>query len=451
MDMPSAITVGRGRAVAQVAVDAHEGRCRVLASEFSARECPEEDAGAMLVHAQFIGFCAARDQEAAGAVAAAFEREYCSAGSVLRAVEQLPGDEARAVLQGYYAGWAATERRVALPRALGVFGGGLGCARGAECLAALRETVRVFGPLVAEYFDALGAFLVRETQDAYIAHIYAPGLDVCGWVARPESAPPAAYLDSEPVALPLLGLAQLLRLAALGRAAGLPLGGLSKQLDAVAGHSHGVVVAAAVAAAGDSDASFIAASQAALGMLLLFGCLPQLVSPQAAVHPRAAADCAAVEGPPTPMMVVTGVPRQVVEAVLDKYNKHVKDDPEAQVYLAAAETDVQFVLSGSARALAQVAMNVRRRVAAPGEDQSRVPFLERKPEAVVRFVPSLAPLHCAHMAVVVDRHLAYAAEKGWAFDPAAMAVPVRDPSDGSDIRACTDAASATRRLVEAVY
>ncbi|KAJ2711131.1 fatty acid synthase alpha subunit Lsd1, partial [Coemansia spiralis] len=481
MDAPAPIVIGHGPSAITLHVVSAEAACHALASEFSAAAADHDaEQPAIVTHARFLAFCARQPggQDAAAAVLAVFDDIYCRPSNthILRVVDRLAlsDSDRAAVLRSYYAGWMAApdESRachVELPAALAVFGGAVGGASGAECLALARELVGVYQPLVAEFLAAVSRFAGDETQDAYIAHCYPHGLDMGAWITG-SSAPPAEYLDSPPVALPLLGLVQLLRLVVLSGMAGLTVSQLVKQLEGkltqlpvfllatmvstigVTGHGHGLVVAAAAACAGGDEAGFVAASQTAVGMLMLCGCLPQLVSPQPALHPLAAADCAGVEGVPTPMASVEGVPRQIVEVVLEKYNKFVKDDPEAHVHLAVADSDARFVLAGNTRSLVQFVLNVRKRAAAPNEDQSAVPFLSRKPEATVRFVPVAAPLHSAHMSPVLERHAAYAAEKGWAFDPAAMAAPLRSSRDGSDLRTrAASPAELTRLVLKCVY
>ncbi|KAJ1727961.1 hypothetical protein LPJ61_004301, partial [Coemansia biformis] len=397
MDAPTPIAVGYGPLTIRLLVNSAETECEILAAEFTATNSAVATGpvSPIVVHALFISFCAKRatDTATVSEVFAAFDAAYCRPVNmhIVRVVDKhgLTTEDSRTVLRGYYAGWSVSphhlesrSRCVVLPKdALAVFGGALGCAKGAECLDIVRDLVDVYGPLVDGYLGALTEFVQREIQDSYIAHFYSHAMDVEAWIVDPKSAPAPEYLDSPPVAFLLLGLVQLLRLLVLSKTFGLSVGQLVKQLDAVAGHSHGLIIAAAVAASSPSDdASFTAASKRALGMMMLFGCLPQLVSPQPALHPLAVSECEHVEGTPSPMASVRGVPRQIVDAVLEKYNKFVKDDSEAHVFLSVVDTDTSFLISGNIKSLVQVVLNVRKRAAAVNEDQSNVPFLSRKPE-----------------------------------------------------------------------
>ncbi|KAJ2369194.1 fatty acid synthase alpha subunit Lsd1 [Coemansia sp. RSA 2610] len=215
----------------------------------------------------------------------------------------------------------------------------------------------------------------------------------------------------------------------------------------VTGHSHGIVIAAAVASAND-DEQFTAASEKALGWLMLFGTLPQIVSPQPALHPLAVADSQPHEGTPTPMSVVQGASRDIVETVVKKYNSFVKHDDDAQVHFAICETHEQFVVSGNLSSIAQFIMNVRKKAAAAQEDQTDVVFWERKPEVSVKYLKAWAPWHCKHSGAVAERHVAYAEAKGWGFAADEMLVPVRDIGASGDLRAHADV---TRALAHSVY
>ncbi|KAJ2845614.1 hypothetical protein IWW36_004709, partial [Coemansia brasiliensis] len=215
----------------------------------------------------------------------------------------------------------------------------------------------------------------------------------------------------------------------------------------VTGHSHGLIIAAAVASAGNEDL-FAVASKKALGWLMLIGGLPLIVSPQAPLHPLAVADSLPHEGRPSPMAVVQGALREVVDIVLQKYNKFVGDNDSAQVYLSITEAQDQFVISGNLSSMAQVIMNVRKKAAAQNEDQSQVPFLKRKPQVAVRYIDTNAPFHSTHMAAVAQRHLAYVESKGWTFDSQHMHVPLQT-ADKLDLRNAD--ADLTRVLAERIY
>ncbi|KAJ2804558.1 beta subunit of fatty acid synthetase, partial [Coemansia guatemalensis] len=134
--------------------------------------------------------------------------------------------------------------------------------------------------------------------------------------------------------------------------------------------------------------------------------------------------------------------------MLKRYNTFVgSDETERHVHLAATLVkDSVFAISGNTRSLSQVVLNVRRKAAAKGEDQSAVPFMQRKPQVAVSFVKSaVAPLHSPHMSMVCDRHLAMARAKGWILG--APQVPIH----GAATTAKASADAVAEELVEHVY
>ncbi|KAJ2452874.1 fatty acid synthase alpha subunit Lsd1 [Coemansia sp. RSA 2336] len=419
-----------------------------LVAEFTAAVLAD-DAAKIVVHSQFIEFCASRNVEVAKTVFDSFNALYCSGTqNVYAAVEkhQLGLEDTQAVLAGYFAGWALAPPsnvcKIAENSAmLGIFGGAYGCSSGVQCLALLKTLFAVFQPLLSSYVGLMAEFLDNESHDEYIAHLYPYGFNVIKWIEQSDIVPPADYIDSSPLALPLLGLAQLARVLVLAKTSGLDVAQL-----AVTGHSHGLIIAAAVASAGNEDL-FVDSSKKALGWLMLIGGLPLIVSPQAPLHPLAVADSLPHEGRPSPMAVVQGALREVVDIVIKKYNKFVGDNDNAQVHLSITEATDQFVISGNLSSLTQVVMNVRKKAAAQNEDQSEVPFLKRKPQVTVRYIDTNAPFHCTHMSAVAQRHLSYVESKGWTFDSQHMHVPLQT-ADKLDLR---DEEDLTRVLAERIY
>ncbi|KAJ2481042.1 fatty acid synthase alpha subunit Lsd1 [Coemansia sp. RSA 2131] len=427
-----------------------------LAAEYTAH-LADASPPDIVAHAQFIAFCAQRNQDVAAATYDAFNALYCTPQNlhISAVVEQhtLNKDDMQAVFRGYWAGWALAQSAQTFDMGgrtmLGIFGGACGCSSGVQSMRIVQLLLNVYTPLISNYVALMSGFLARECQDEYIMHLFPLGFNVVKWATSNNEMPSAEYLNSLAVSMPLQGLVQLMRVAILAKSSGLSIDQLLKQFTAVSGHSHGLIIAAAVASAAD-DTQFTAASESALGWMMLFGSLPQIVSPQPTLHPLAVADSPVHEGQPSPMAIVQGVPRDIVSMVLQKYNAFVKGNSDAHVYLSVTDTADQFVISGNITSLVQVIMNVRRKAAAANEDQSQVPFLQRKPEVTVRYINTRAPLHCVHSTAICERHIAYASAKGWTFAAEHMLVPVRSGESGNDVRQ-TKGGDVTRYLAESVY
>ncbi|KAJ2490065.1 fatty acid synthase alpha subunit Lsd1 [Coemansia sp. RSA 2050] len=338
---------------------------------------------------------------------------------------------------------------------LAIFGDALRSAGGSQCLSELRYLNNAHHALTAEFIDRLSRFLALEAQDTTVAHFYPHGMNVAAWLLAQGGSDNISYLDSPPVATPLSGLVQLVRVFVCSRLSGLPISDYVRKFKAVTGYGQGMVIAAAVASA-TSDEQYVLASQRALGTLMLAGCLPLHVAPEATLHPGAVAEAQQHEGIPTTMMKVRGSPQYVVEYVLNKFNSHFRENPTAKIYLTAIDTDEEFIFSGHIGEIYHFVRLVRSKANPVGIDQSQVPFHKRKPEVQVRFLRSaVAPLYCEHMAVAVDQHMALAAAKGWDYSATAddeqsqLLVPLRASSDGTET--LQSGAELARILAESIY
>ncbi|PIA14803.1 hypothetical protein COEREDRAFT_45909 [Coemansia reversa NRRL 1564] len=412
--------------------------------------------------AEFLDFCLQHNKELAVEVFAYFVASFCKKDvtSIYQVVEHLNKTDAKAVLKTFYAGWTDSNKSVPLEcaqfpddvKVIGIFGGTLGCDGGAQCLEAIRELLEIYRPLVAEYLVAIVEFLERECQEPDIVHLFEHGFDLMGWLENADQIPATEYLDSAPIATPLLGLLQLLRVLVTSKTSGFSVNELVKRFEAVVGFSHGLIVAAAVSASSDNPDAFMHESMSALGHLLLFGTLSQIVDPQPALHALAIAEHIEHEGTPTSLAIVQGADRDIVEIMLKRYNVFVgSDETERHVHLAATLVkDSVFAISGNTRSLSQVVLNVRRKAAAKGEDQSAVPFMERKPQVTVTYVKSaVAPLHSPHMRIVYNRHLAMARAKGWVLG--APQVPILGATAAKVPGSIADDNDVAAALVEHVY
>ncbi|KAJ2856359.1 fatty acid synthase alpha subunit Lsd1, partial [Coemansia erecta] len=303
-----------------------------------------------------------------------------------------------------------------------------------------------YRPLVASFVATMSEFLACEAADPQVAHFYQQGFLLMTWVSGIKR-PSDEYLNSAPVMWPLVGLAQLVRFVVIYKTLCISPRQLLERVKVLAAHSHGIAVAGAVAMAGD-EGQLTAASKTALGTLLLAGCLPQMVCPQPHAIPtqqqqqqqqqqQAASEDNEELGIPSPMLVVDGVARYIAEHVLSKYNDYHRKNLAAQVHMAMSNTGTSFVASGNTKWLSQFAKIVQSKAASKADgDQDKVPFMQRKPQVVLKYLSGLnGAFHSPHMAPVLSRHLDYAKKKGWLFDAKAMLAAVSAP-DGKcpDIR-----------------
>ncbi|KAJ1828976.1 fatty acid synthase alpha subunit Lsd1 [Coemansia sp. RSA 2599] len=455
----------------------HQQQGQLLADEFvSAIDLEEASSEATDTELQssFIAFAARKHPEVAAAIDQGFALHPEDAADKpnvydMIAEQRLTETQAREMLRSFYSQQSVSADpaggAIVPPRALDatnllmVFQGPIGFANGGVVsFDEICQLVDTYRPLAASFVATMSEFLCQEAADLQVAHLYPRGFSLMTWVSGGKR-PTNAYLNSAPVMWPLVGLAQLVRYVVLYKTLNLTPRQMLERTKVLAGHSHGVAVAGAIAMAGD-ESQLIAASKTALGTLLLAGCLPQMAIPQPHALPtqqqQQPSDKAEADdiGVPSSMIIVDGVARYITEHVLGKYNDYHKGNAAAQIHIAMSNTDTSFVVSGSTTWLSQFVKIVQSKAAASADgDQENVPFIKRKPQVALKYLPgSVGACHSPHMAPVLSRHLDYARQKGWVFDTAAMLAAVCAP-DGkcADIRSLGSSDDPTASIAEYMY
>ena len=292
--------------------------------------------------------------------------------------------------------------------------------QGADPLTELTALVRdrpALRPALMLAADVLEDWAFRA--DVADAGVLRHGLDVARWVDDPERAPGADYLRSAAVSHPLILLGQALLWRTL-RADGFAPGG---GLVALAGHSQGVLAALMVAEAPDLDPG-----DDALERWLRVAAAQGLFSARARAYVGPSGD----EEPRTPMVAIAGIRA-------DRLTPLLEDD---DIAIALVNAPDRLVVSGDPAALARLRERLDQTAAAEEADR----------RAGRR---GGAPLRCTWNALRVDvpfhlpgRDDLAAAYADWLRreadlpNPAALAVPVLDPSTGDDLRASPDMAAA---------
>ncbi|KAJ1938918.1 hypothetical protein FBU59_004293 [Linderina macrospora] len=204
---------------------------------FQAQELAESFANSVLpettlsieLYAQFLQFCSSRSPAMARVVFEAFEKAFCQSTNIHAVVKDLKLTEpqARIVVRGYFSVWDLVESSPKLDsvkheafalfsdpsvKLMAAFGGQGGMD---NYMDELNWVVDVYKPLVFGFFSAMAEFLRIEATDARIAGLYKRGLDVAGWVGKPETLPDLPYMLHVPVSIPIVGLIHLLHLMVL--------------------------------------------------------------------------------------------------------------------------------------------------------------------------------------------------------------------------------------------
>ncbi|KAI8318722.1 hypothetical protein GQ54DRAFT_314238 [Martensiomyces pterosporus] len=342
------------------------------------------------LHARFIEHCAPRSPDIALAAFSAFNSSFCARNNIHVVAQEhsLDTNQAKAVLRGYFSAWNIASARGAVPSStpvlfsdpsvsmMAIFGGQGGMD---NYLDEARDLVDVYRPLLADYPAKMSAFLQCESQDPRISGCYAKGLDVARWLASPESQPDSEYLLTVPVSIPAVGLIQLMQVMVAFKTLGLSPGELAKSFKVATGHSQGIAIATALSQVTD-ELSFYAISEKVLGLLMLTGVIPQLKYPPIHLSHEFTEDFAGSTDQLYPMVSVQGVSRQVIESFIAEFNS-CQRDKDLHVFLSLVNTYDQFIVSGELESIVQFVRFARSKSAPLDEDQSQVPFSQRKPKA----------------------------------------------------------------------
>jgi fatty acid synthase subunit beta len=258
----------------------------------------------------------------------------------------------------------------------------------------IRVLWNTYAPLVRDFIASLSSVLDALSRDERVADQYPHGLDVLRWLTGgPESVPDDDYLISAPVSFPLIGLLQLAHVKAVCMALGVGPEDFARLFDGFAGHSQGVVVAAAVASASDW-ASFADAAVKAITVLFWVGARCQQVSSQGPLSEELARDLESNgHGKASSMLSVSNIQRQQLQAAVDALNRRLPPNKHASISLA--NSAASFVVSGPERTLAALIQTLDAPSAMNSRPLARVPWSQRKPSPSTRFLPITIPCHCS--------------------------------------------------------
>lgn len=381
-------------------------------------------------------------EEIAKLVLNEFERAFLRGNEVHALIATLPGivNKKREVIRCYYAARAVTNRPLrphesALLRAAAddqariytIFGGQGNIE---EYFDELREVFVDYRGMVESLITSSAELLQSLSRDPRAEKLYSKGLDVMGWLSDPDATPDLDYLISSPVSFPLIGLVQLSHYTVTCKLMGLTPGQFRDRISGTTGHSQGVVLAAATAAA-DSWDSFHKIAISALTILFWIGARSQQTYPRTSLAPSILQDSITNgEGTPTPMLSIRDLSRAQVQQQIDITNQYLPEDRHIAISLVNSARNL--VVTGPPISLYGLNCQLRKVKAPTGLDQTRVPFTERKVRFVNRFLPITSPFHSKYLSDAtahIDLDL-----KHLEIDSAELKIPVYNTSTGQDIR-----------------
>jgi fatty acid synthase subunit beta len=372
-----------------------------------------------------------------------FERAFLRGNEVHALAATLPGIDAKKleVIRSYYHARRAANRRSikeydsALLRAVSdrkakiysIFGGQGNIE---EYFEELRELWVTYPGFVDELITKSAELLQSLSLHPAAEKLYPKGLDVLTWLRKPETTPDVDYLISAPVSFPLIGLVQLAHYQVTCRVFGMDPATFLSRISGATGHSQGVVLAAATAAATTWE-SWLDTSAAALTILFWIGARSQQVFPRTSLTPtmlRESVDHG--EGTPTPMLSIRDLPLSEVQRHIEKTNHYLPQDRHIGISLINSPRNL--VVAGPPQSLCGLNTQLRKVKAPTGLDQNRIPYTDRKVRFVNRFLPITAPFHSKYLGAATE--LLDADLKDIVIDSKALAIPVFDTNTGKDLR-----------------
>ncbi|KAM0669702.1 hypothetical protein ACQRIU_000097 [Beauveria bassiana] len=371
-----------------------------------------------------------------------FERAFLHGNEVHAVAATLPGIELKKleVIKSYYAARSVINRTIkphesALLRAaddgaadLYTIFGGQGNIE--EYFEELRQIFTTYSGFVSELITSSAELLQTLSNDPSAEKSFPKGLDIMNWLQHPEATPDIDYLISAPVSFPLIGLVQLAHYEVTCKVLGINPGHLRERLRGSTGHSQGIVMAAATAAA-DSWESWRDIATSTLTILFWIGTRSQQAFPVTSMTPtmlRESMDHG--EGTPTPMLSIRDLSQQEVQKHIDATNQYLPANRHISISLINSPRNL--VVTGPPTSLYGLNSQLRKVKAPTGLDQTRVPYTERKVRFANRFLPITAPFHSQYLTeatALIDQDL-----KNIVIDSSSLSIPVFDTNTGKDLR-----------------
>ena len=224
-----------------------------------------------------------------------------------------------------------------------------------------------------------------------------PIISLMDWLLDPESCP--SDMTNPAISFPLIGLVQLSRYVVVCQALGLTPGQFCNRFTAFAGHSQGVITAAALSAS-DTWKDFYENATIAIKVLASIGFRGQQCCSFRKVDDAGVKDALSRgEGSPSPMLSVRHLSRQRLEDAIRSVNSHIPE--KVKIQLALINGPDTFVVSGPPTSLHALNRKLRALKAAPNDMQSSIPYSRRKPRFSTQFLHVGIPYHSKYLETAV--------------------------------------------------
>ncbi|KAI9901602.1 hypothetical protein N3K66_003419 [Trichothecium roseum] len=371
-----------------------------------------------------------------------FERAYLHGNEAHALAATLPGIESKKleVVKSYYAARSVINRTIkphesALFRAseegsasIYTIFGGQGNIE--EYFEELRELNHTYSSFLGDLVTTAAELLQTLSKNPSAEKMFPKGLDILAWLQSPDSTPDVDYLVSAPVSFPLIGLVQMAHYEVTCKVLGVDPGVLRERTTGATGHSQGIVMAAATAAASSWE-SWREIVKSTLTILFWIGTRSQQAFPVTSLTPTMLRESQEHgEGTPTPMLSIRDLSQPEVQKHIDATNQYLPADRHINVSLINSPRNL--VVTGPPTSLYGLNSQLRKVKAPTGLDQTRVPYTERKVRFTNRFLPITAPFHSQYLAeatAMIDEDL-----KDINIDVGSFGMAVFDTNTGKDLR-----------------
>ncbi|KAJ3053654.1 beta subunit of fatty acid synthetase, partial [Rhizoclosmatium hyalinum] len=310
----------------------------------------------------------------------------------------------------------------------------------------LEDLFDVYEAFATPFLKEAAVTLLQHSTSEKARKLYADRIDVMEWLQKPETKPNTQSLLATDLSLPLIGLTQLLAYWVTLKIANKTPGELRSLIQGTTGHSQGIV-SSIVIASSETEKEFLENTQKALGLLFWIGLRSQNAWPSTTLDPKILQDSLdSGEGVPTPMLLVSGLRRGEIAEHIEQTNQHLPT--EKRIQLSLINGPRACICTGPPQSLYGLNVALRKIKAAPGENQNRIPFSQRKVRFTSRFLPVTVPFHSENLKDVpaileqdIKEHsLSFVAEK--------VKIPVFHTKTGEDLAAAGD--NLTLSLVEQI-
>ncbi|KMU91630.1 fatty acid synthase subunit beta dehydratase [Coccidioides immitis H538.4] len=316
---------------------------------------------------------------------------------------------------------------------LAVFGGqGI---HNLDCLTELRNIYHTYKPLIGDFIQRAALNLQNialRCSDSADGPFYAK-LDIHDWLFGPsEKCPGREHIATAPISFPINGLTSFSHYAIACHVLNLHPGEMRVRFSGAAGHSQGVIVAAAIAGS-DSWSRFHDLVDRSLELLFWIGLKSHQSFNHSVLQPAVVSSDGNQNAVAHSMLSIRGMRKVKLQELLQQSNSCLGESEAA--YLSLQNSDDAFVVAGPTKTLRGICQLLEKRKVAPNESQAKIPFPDRAPNIDYQLLPISAPFHSPHLQNVTQEVLQQVgAELLAELD---LRIPVYHTRTGADLRDIT--------------